>query len=51
MVKHALRNFIPVLTVTSLQVGFLCGNIVETTMGLGGLRGADHRSIRTATTR
>ena len=40
LVKHALRNaLIPVLTVTSLQVGFLLvGSVlVETTMGLGGL--------------
>jgi peptide/nickel transport system permease protein len=38
--KHAFRNaLIPVLTVTSLQVGFLLvGSVlVETTMGLGGL--------------
>lgn len=40
LVKHALRNaLIPVLTVTSLQVGFLLvGSVlVETTLGLGGL--------------
>ena len=40
VVKHALRNgLIPVLTVTSLQVGFLLvGSVlVETTLGLGGL--------------
>jgi peptide/nickel transport system permease protein len=40
LVKHAFRNaLIPVLTVTSLQVGFLLvGSVlVETTMGLGGL--------------
>jgi peptide/nickel transport system permease protein len=38
--KHAFRNaLIPVLTVTSLQVGFLLVGavLVETTMGLGGL--------------
>ena len=40
LVKHAFRNaLIPVLTVTSLQMGFLLvGSVlVETTMGLGGL--------------
>ena len=40
LVKHALRNaLIPVVTVTSLQVGFLLvGSVlVETTLGLGGL--------------
>ena len=40
LVKHAFRNaLIPVLTVTSLQVGFLLVGavLVETTMGLGGL--------------
>ena len=40
LVKHAFRNaLIPVLTVTSLQVGFLLvGSVlVETTMGLGGI--------------
>lgn len=40
LVKHAFRNaLIPVLTVTSLQVGFLIvGSVlVETTMGLGGI--------------
>ena len=40
LVKHAFRNaLIPVLTVTSLQVGFLVvGSVlVETTMGLGGI--------------
>jgi len=40
IVKHGLRNaLIPVLTVTSLQVGFLIvGSVlVETTLGLGGL--------------
>jgi len=40
VVKHALRNaLIPVVTVTSLQVGFLLvGSVlVETTLGLGGL--------------
>lgn len=40
VVKHGLRNaLIPVLTVTSLQVGFLIvGSVlVETTLGLGGL--------------
>ena len=40
LLKHALRNaLIPVLTVTSLQVGFLLvGSVlVETTLGLGGL--------------
>ncbi len=40
LVKHAFRNaLIPVLTVTSLQVGFLLvGSVlVETTLGLGGL--------------
>ena len=45
LVKHALRNaLIPVLTVTSLQVGFLLVGtvLVETTLGLGGLGSADH---------
>lgn len=40
LIKHAFRNaLIPVLTVTSLQVGFLLvGSVlVETTMGLGGI--------------
>jgi len=40
VVKHAFRNaLIPVLTVTSLQVGFLLvGSVlVETTLGLGGI--------------
>lgn len=40
LIKHALRNaLIPVITVTSLQVGFLLvGSVlVETTLGLGGL--------------
>jgi peptide/nickel transport system permease protein len=40
LVKHALRNaLIPVLTVISLQVGFLVVGtvLVESTMGLGGL--------------
>lgn len=40
LVKHALRNaLIPVVTVTSLQVGFLLvGSVlVEATLGLGGL--------------
>ena len=40
LVKHALRNaLIPVVTVTSLQIGFLLvGSVlVETTLGLGGL--------------
>jgi peptide/nickel transport system permease protein len=40
LIKHAFRNaLIPVLTVTSLQTGFLLvGSVlVETTMGLGGL--------------
>ena len=40
LVKHGLRNaLIPVLTVTSLQVGFLLvGSVlVEATLGLGGL--------------
>lgn len=40
LIKHALRNaLIPVVTVTSLQVGFLLvGSVlVETTLGLGGL--------------
>ncbi len=40
LVKHAFRNaLIPVLTVTSLQVGFLLvGSVlVETTLGLGGI--------------
>lgn len=40
LVKHAFRNaLIPVLTVTSLQVGFLIvgGVLVETTLGLGGV--------------
>ena len=40
VVKHAFRNaLIPVLTVTSLQVGFLLvGSVlVETTLGLGGV--------------
>lgn len=40
LVKHALRNaLIPVVTVTSLQMGFLLvGSVlVETTLGLGGL--------------
>jgi len=40
LTKHALRNaLIPVLTVTSLQIGFLLvGSVlVETTLGLGGL--------------
>ena len=40
LLKHAFRNaLIPVLTVTSLQVGFLIvGSVlVETTMGLGGI--------------
>jgi len=40
LVKHALRNaLIPVITVTSLQVGFLLvGSVlVEATLGLGGL--------------
>ena len=40
LVKHALRNaLIPVVTVTSLQIGFLLvgGVLVETTLGLGGL--------------
>ena len=40
VVKHALRNaLIPVLTVTSLQVGFLLVGtvLVESTLGLGGL--------------
>ena len=40
LVKHAFRNaLIPVLTVTSLQVGFLIvGSVlVETTLGLGGV--------------
>ena len=40
MVKHGLRNaLIPVLTVTSLQVGFLLVGtvLVESTLGLGGL--------------
>jgi len=40
LLKHALRNaLIPVLTVTSLQVGFLLVGavLVETTLGLGGL--------------
>lgn len=40
VVKHALRNaLIPVLTVTSLQVGFLVVGtvLVESTLGLGGL--------------
>jgi peptide/nickel transport system permease protein len=40
LLKHALRNaLIPVVTVTSLQVGFLLvGSVlVETTLGLGGL--------------
>lgn len=42
LVKHAFRNaLIPVLTVTSLQVGFLIVGavLVETTMGLGGIGG------------
>ncbi len=40
LVKHAFRNaLIPVLTVTSLQMGFLLVGavLVETTMGLGGI--------------
>ncbi|HKF84592.1 MAG TPA: ABC transporter permease [Candidatus Limnocylindrales bacterium] len=40
VVKHAFRNaLIPVLTVTSLQVGFLLVGavLVETTLGLGGI--------------
>ena len=40
VIKHGLRNaLIPVITVTSLQVGFLLvGSVlVETTLGLGGL--------------
>jgi peptide/nickel transport system permease protein len=40
VVKHAFRNaLIPVLTVTSLQVGFLLVGavLVETTLGLGGM--------------
>ena len=40
LIKHALRNaLIPVVTVTSLQIGFLLvGSVlVETTLGLGGL--------------
>lgn len=40
LIKHAFRNaLIPVLTVTSLQVGFLIvGSVlVETTLGLGGI--------------
>lgn len=40
LTKHALRNaLIPVVTVTSLQIGFLLvGSVlVETTLGLGGL--------------
>jgi peptide/nickel transport system permease protein len=40
LVKHALRNaLIPVITVTSLQIGFLLvGSVlVEATLGLGGL--------------
>jgi peptide/nickel transport system permease protein len=40
LVKHAFRNaLIPVLTVTSLQVGFLLVGavLVETTLGLGGI--------------
>lgn len=40
LIKHALRNaLIPVVTVTSLQVGFLLTGsvLVETTLGLGGL--------------
>lgn len=40
LTKHALRNaLIPVVTVTSLQVGFLLTGsvLVETTLGLGGL--------------
>lgn len=40
LVKHALRNaLIPVVTVTSLQIGFLLvGSVlVEATLGLGGL--------------
>lgn len=40
VVKHGLRNaLIPVLTVTSLQVGFLLVGtvLVESTLGLGGL--------------
>jgi peptide/nickel transport system permease protein len=40
LVKHALRNaLIPVLTVISLQIGFLVVGtvLVEHTMGLGGL--------------
>jgi peptide/nickel transport system permease protein len=40
LLKHALRNaLIPVVTVTSLQVGFLLTGsvLVETTLGLGGI--------------
>jgi peptide/nickel transport system permease protein len=40
LVKHALRNaLIPVVTVTSLQLGFLLTGtvLVETTLGLGGI--------------
>ena len=46
LVKHALRNaLIPVLTVISLQVGFLVVGtvLVEHTLGLGGLGSPDHR--------